>query len=504
MKISVMGFANITGQSCTCELDVYEVGGGSSQSRALKYKIAASCLPVEAVSPERSFFFVLKAFAAGRLREHDLGREWKITSRMPDMLILGRGKIYAIGQRCPVEGKGKHKKSLRGSHRCRELKRPCTMRAVGLVSLAIPIPIGVVREKKTAIIATAQELNLGIRLVAVLLPAAVFGDCTCELDGDEAGGGSSGSLALKYKIAALAAILAAGAAGVCLPVVGKTVKALNPERSFFFVLKAFAAGVILSTGFIHVLPDAFESLTSPCLGDRPWGEFPFAGFVAMVAAIGTLLVDTYAMSYYGRREAAKGAPPAKDGGGVEAGQLPVHTHATHGHAHGAMSIGSGEPDLLRHRVISQVLELGIIVHSVIIGIALGASQSPNTIRPLIAALSFHQLFEGIGLGGCITQAKFNSRAVAIMAVFFSLTTPVGIAIGIGIASVYSETSPTALIVQGLFNSASAGILIYMALVDLLSADFMGTKMQGNSKLRLGGTVALLLGAGCMSILAKWA
>ena len=50
-----------------------------------------------------------------------------------------------------------------------------------------------------------------------------------------------------------------------------------------------------------------------------------------------------------------------------------------------------------------MLELGIVVHSVIIGIALGASQSPSTIKPLIAALTFHQFFEGIGLGGCISQ-----------------------------------------------------------------------------------------------------
>lgn len=51
----------------------------------------------------------------------------------------------------------------------------------------------------------------------------------------------------------------------------------------------------------------------------------------------------------------------------------------------------------------QVLELGIIVHSVIIGIAVGASESPQTIRPLVAALTFHQFFEGMGLGGCIAQ-----------------------------------------------------------------------------------------------------
>lgn len=91
-----------------------------------------------------------------------------------------------------------------------------------------------------------------------------------------------------------------------------------------------------------------------------------------------------------------------------------------------------------------------------------------------------------------------------MSLFFSLTTPVGIAIGIGIANVYDENSPNALIVQGVFDAASAGILIYMALVDLLSADFMNPKMQSNGRLQLGACVSLLLGAGCMSLLAKWA
>lgn len=152
----------------------------------------------------------------------------------------------------------------------------------------------------------------------------------------------------------------------------------------------------------------------------------------------------------------------------------------------------------------QVLELGIVVHSVIIGISLGASQSAKTIRPLVAALTFHQLFEGMGLGGCISQAKFQTKAIIIMVGFFSLTTPVGIAIGIGISEIYNENSPTALIVEGILNSASAGILIYMALVDLLAADFMNPKMQASFTLQLGSNLSLLLGAGSMSLLAKWA
>lgn len=102
------------------------------------------------------------------------------------------------------------------------------------------------------------------------------------------------------------------------------------------------------------------------------------------------------------------------------------------------------------------------------------------------------------------QAQFKSTSMAIMATFFSLTTPVGIAVGIGISSIYNENSPTARVVEGVFNAASAGILIYMALVDLLAADFMSPRMQSNLRIQLGANVSLLLGAGCMSFLAKWA
>lgn len=342
-----------------------------------------------------------------------------------------------------------------------------------------------------------------VGLLLLLIPSIVLGKCTCDEDED---GVRDKKLALKYKFGAIASILVASAIGVSLPVVGKKIPALSPDGSFFFMVKAFAAGVILATGFIHVLPDAFENLTSPCLKDHPWGDFPFTGFVAMVAAIGTLMVDSFATSYFsGRSDEKVNAGQAGDAE-VGPGVVPLHTHATHGHAHGHVNVADvdSSSQLLRHRVISQVLELGIIVHSVIIGIAMGASETPKTIKPLIAALTFHQFFEGMGLGGCIAQAKFKSQAVAIMALFFSLTTPLGIVIGIGITNSYNENSPNALIIEGIFNAASAGILIYMALVDLLAADFMDPRMHKNVKLQFGANVSLLLGAGLMSMLAKWA
>jgi zinc transporter 1/2/3 len=104
----------------------------------------------------------------------------------------------------------------------------------------------------------------------------------------------------------------------------------------------------------------------------------------------------------------------------------------------------------------------------------------------------------------LLQANFKVRATVIMAIFFSLTAPVGIVLGIAISSSYNVHSSTAFVVEGVFNSASAGILIYMSLVDLLATDFNNPKLQINTKLQLMAYLALFLGAGLMSMLAIWA
>ncbi|KAA3454165.1 zinc transporter 7-like [Gossypium australe] len=306
--------------------------------------------------------------------------------------------------------------------------------------------------------------------------------------------------AMKLKIIAFVAILLASMIGVSLPLFSRRMPSLGPDRDLFTIVKAFASGVILATGYMHVLPDSFDDLMSDCLPENPWKKFPFTTFVAMLSAIVTLMVDSFAMSVYRKHHAKALMAGDTDVARLENGDVQIENHG-HEH-HGVMDEKSQL--LLRHRVIAQVLELGIIVHSVVIGLAMGASENPCTIRSLIAALCFHQMFEGMGLGGCILQAEYKFKLKAIMVLFFSATTPLGIVLGIGLSKVYSETSPTSLIVVGLLNASSAGLLNYMALVDLLAADFLGPKLQTNMKLQIWSYVAVLLGAGFMSLMAKWA
>ncbi|CAL9757633.1 unnamed protein product [Musa acuminata subsp. burmannicoides] len=312
--------------------------------------------------------------------------------------------------------------------------------------------------------------------------------------------------ALRLKLIAIGTILVASMIGVCLPLFSRAVPPLRPDRNLFVIVKAFASGVILATGYMHVLPDSFENLSSPCLPKNPWSKFPFTAFVAMLSAIFTLMVDSLMLTFYNRRKVSKAT--------VVDHESPIHemVPVPHGHGHGHCGVPQLDADgkdgqeavLLRNRIIAQVLEMGIIVHSVVIGISMGASQNPCTIRPLVAALCFHQLFEGMGLGGCILQAEYGIKMKAILAFFFATTTPFGVALGIGLSNIYRDNSPTALIVVGLLNASSAGLLNYMALVDLLATDFMGPKLQGSVKLQLWAYLAVLLGSGGMSLMAKWA
>ncbi|KDP31427.1 hypothetical protein JCGZ_11803 [Jatropha curcas] len=343
----------------------------------------------------------------------------------------------------------------------------------------------------------ALRVNITILLIILsfALPALAAEQCQSKTQGECHDKAKS----LKLKLISIASILVTSMIGVCLPLFSRAVPALSPDKSLFSIVKAFASGVILATGYMHVLPDSFNCLTSECLPENPWRKFPFTTFVAMLSALITLMVDSFALSYYKKHELRSEGEGVRDDvqeGGNEDGET-VNVKVEE-------SPGGIDSPLLRHRVVAQVLELGIVVHSVVIGLSMGASDNPCTIRPLIAALCFHQLFEGMGLGGCILQAEYGMKMKATMVFFFSSTTPFGIALGIGLSNVYSENSPTALIVVGILNASSAGLLNYMALVDLLAADFMGHKLQQNVKLQMLAYIAVLLGAGGMSLMAKWA
>lgn len=136
--------------------------------------------------------------------------------------------------------------------------------------------------------------------------------------------------------------------GVCLPIFSSAVPALQPDKDLFVLVKAFASGVILATGYMHVVPDSFDCLRLGCLPETPWTKFAFTTFVSMLSAVATLMVDSFSMSYYKKRFQA--SLEAKKHHEIRGQELK---HAGHG-----LKLEDGVDEngsvLLRHRVVAQV------------------------------------------------------------------------------------------------------------------------------------------------------
>ncbi|KAG6869227.1 hypothetical protein C0993_009091 [Termitomyces sp. T159_Od127] len=153
-----------------------------------------------------------------------------------------------------------------------------------------------------------------------------------------------------------------------------------------------------------------------------------------------------------------------------------------------------------------ILEFGVMLHSVLIGLTLAVDPQ---FKILFIVIIFHQTFEGLGVGSRLAQMQlppaYNWVPVA-GAVLYGITTPIGIAAGLGVRTTYDANSIKALIVSGVLDSLSAGILTYTGLVELLAHEFLFNKeMMEASNWRLAYALgSMVAGWALMSLLGRWA
>jgi zinc transporter 1/2/3 len=356
------------------------------------------------------------------------------------------------------------------------------------------------------------------------------------------------------RISSVFVVFIASLLGVMLPLVASRVKWVNLPSWVYFFARYFGSGVIVATAFIHLLFEANENLSSPCLPDA-FRDFPYAYGIALIGIFGTFLIEL--VTKFKIAEKARKA-------GVKA---PVHTHGPNALAvegntvelckrkphnpdqaslnpvnqtdleitsavestSGAPKDGSAsdkqsfkQPAVLTtslatssvtdHKLVVQIsniclLEFGIVFHSIFVGLTVAVSGAEfKTLYPVIV---FHQMFEGLGLGARLDSTPWspqNEWVAWLFAIMFSITTPLGIAIGLGIRTSFELNSPRALITNGVFDAISAGILIYTSLVELMGAEFLHSEEFEHASLKtvLGAYTWMALGAILMALIGAWA
>ncbi|KAI9815653.1 MAG: hypothetical protein M1826_001962 [Phylliscum demangeonii] len=155
-----------------------------------------------------------------------------------------------------------------------------------------------------------------------------------------------------------------------------------------------------------------------------------------------------------------------------------------------------------------LLEAGILFHSVFIGMALSVATGTSFVV-LLVAISFHQTFEGLALGSriaAIPSLAPTSIKPWLMALAYGTTTPLGQAIGLLVHNLYDPASQTGLLMVGIMNAISSGLLLFAGLVELLAEDFLSDKsyevLQGRK--RLEASLAVMAGGMLMALVGAWA
>ncbi|KAI8901444.1 Zinc/iron permease [Globomyces pollinis-pini] len=172
------------------------------------------------------------------------------------------------------------------------------------------------------------------------------------------------------------------------------------------LFKMFGIGIIAATAWIHLLPNAFEKFFNPCLGD-PWKEYGtnYVELFALLAAFFVQLIELGASDHEKKYDPSTGGYrtiPQSDTSSILT--LDVETIDPE---YETSSIAIKQAN--RGRILTMILEAGILFHLLIIGLTLGVTPDDN-FTTLLIALCFHQTFEGIALGSMISsilELKFS-------------------------------------------------------------------------------------------------
>lgn len=349
---------------------------------------------------------------------------------------------------------------------------------------------------------------------------------------------------LGLRIAAIFVIWLGSTAGACFPIYAKRNKGLKVPEWTFFVAKYFGSGIIVATAFIHLLAPAHEALSNECL-TGPITEYPWVEGIVMMTIFVLFFVELMVMRYarfddHGHSDdhrsdthghdqhenehelpsgntdviladkSSSFTPDSADRRRSRNAHVPGEDHLGHQREHqddeGEES-PFGSEDYSAQMTAIFILEFGIIFHSIFIGLTLAvAGEEFDT---LFVVLVFHQTFEGLGLGSRLAVTpwpKSKRWTPYILALAYGFSTPIAIAVGLGVRETYPPESATTLIVNGVFDSISAGILIYTGLVELMAHEFMFSNVMRKAKLRvvLAAFGVMCLGAGLMALLGKWA
>ncbi|KAK9834708.1 hypothetical protein WJX74_008281 [Apatococcus lobatus] len=303
--------------------------------------------------------------------------------------------------------------------------------------------------------------------------------------------------------------------GILLPFLLKSRLRLFQSPKFLSIINCFAGGVFLTFGFMHLLPDAAEDAEDLEIENYPTAYlFATVGFflVFFVQKVLTpLLVPTEgdfgsqqgrsccttgATAILGNATLAPQGVPAKDG------KMSIGKPFDEEAGPGMNGCSCDNTAVQRPRasgalawIAPIILFLGLCVHSVFEGLAVGLQTTNAAVVTAGVAMVTHKWVESIALSSMCIRARAKAWQILLVLLAFGVMAFVGVAIGVAV----TDSSPwTEMVLFGLIS----GGFIYIGGYEIIHGEFSpGCSSRISSRMwRVVQFTAMFLGALLVALL----
>ncbi len=222
-------------------------------------------------------------------------------------------------------------------------------------------------------------------------------------------------------------------------------KLIKRQERLLSLGDAFASGVFLSAGLIHMLPNAMHNFHS-ILGQN---SYPIAPLICVIVFVILLLIERQALTFCKERMQRCATP--------------------------------------------YILALVLSIHSIIAGAALGMNASIAGALIIFLAIIAHKGSAGFALATNLHRYNLPANTITKVILIFALSTPLGILVASGAETVLHANS--GYLAEAIFNACAAGTFLYLGTVH--------TMIEPRALERYPEAFALIVGVAIMAIVAIW-
>lgn len=272
----------------------------------------------------------------------------------------------------------------------------------------------------------------------------------------------------------------------------------------------------MATCLLHLLPDVQDQMISVFKNLNLDPNFPVAEFLMSIGFLIVLIVEQIVLSSQENSNYEKisilshqhshAEPYYQNYGSLNTEQttydvvinednhstLPpnVHSHEDHEvHAHEV----SFHQDPSSHSILrSLLLIFALSLHSVFEGLAIGLQSSIQNVIRIFCAVLIHKCIIAFTLGLNLSCSKLERNSAIKGIVFFALTSPVGIIIGIVVVDFV--TGMPMLVTSGILQGLATGTFLYVTFFEVLPHELNSNE---DRMLKMG---CLVLGFSAVSVL----